>query len=66
MTWTCPRCKRNKFTKRYQPHNCNGCFRKRGFEPGGLKRTEKTAILAEIIAFYIVGMTEGKAESVAK
>lgn len=30
-SWTCPLCGRNKFTRKYQPHNCNHGFRKKGF-----------------------------------
>lgn len=66
MVWTCPICGRDRFDKKYQPHRCIGGFRKRGFGLKTMRNDEIVAILAEIIAFHIVKMTEGKVESVAK
>lgn len=46
--WTCPLCGRNKFTRKYQPHNCNHGFRKRGFE-----KMNKFVLLRELNNFNL-------------
>ena len=46
MIWTCPICKRNKFDRKYQSHNCIGGFRKRKFGPKTMTKAELIAKLA--------------------